>query len=167
MFYISIDPGAIGAIAVFEDLNLLGVIDLTLKSVGGQKVISIDDYRKKIMNLTNDEEIEFVFIEDVSSRTGQGVKSMFSFGQRFGEAKCLGLTLSENLVFLNPRSWKSSSGLIGKDKSASAKKCASLYPNHSNLFSEKNNRAKNGVKYYDGRGDAVLIGLIGYKGVMK
>ena len=167
MKYIAIDPGKEGAIAVFEDLTLKGVIDIELVEINGQDIFSIDDARRKIIDLLGDDKVDLAFIESVSSRSNQGVKSTFSFGGRFAEAKSLGLTFTQNVIFLNPAVWKRSTGLIGLGKSASAKKCAKIYPKKSELFVNKNSRCKDGFKYFDGRGDAVLIGLTGYKKLSK
>lgn len=165
MIYAGVDPGAQGAIAIFNDFTLIDVLDISFETFGKQKTIDVSGLACEILDVAQVSPLDHVFIEEVASRTGQGVKSMFSFGERFGEMKCLGLTLSSSLVFLPPRKWKASAGLIGQDKIESAKKCARLYPDKAELFVEPNNRCKDGYKYYDGRGDAALIGLMGYKGV--
>lgn len=161
MNYISIDPGAAGAISVFRDKDLLFVFDIPFLTIEKQKVMDFKSARSIIDSEIDT--VDAVFIEAVSSRTGQGVKSMFSFGERFGEAKSFGLTLTSNLIFLSPQKWKAACGLTGFDKIESAKRAAKLYPKQANLFVEKNNRCKDGVKYFDGRADSVFIGLIGYK----
>lgn len=163
MYFLSIDPGASGAIAIFHDQELLTVFDIPFRKAGSHKVMDFDKCNLLIEDFAPLDEIERIYIEEVSSRTGQGVKSMFSFGERFGEVKLYGLTLTDDLVFLPPQSWKRSAGLIGTDKIESAKRATKIYPNQSNLFVEENKRCKGGVKYYDGRGDAVLLGLIGFK----
>ena len=161
MIYLGIDPGSSGAIAVFNDLNLLHVFDVPLIKIGDQKIMDFTLALKTINEYTDS--IDSIFIEKVGSRHGQGVKSMFSFGERFGEVKMLALSLTDNIHFITPQSWKKKAGLIGTDKSESAIKCSKIYPNKKDLFVVENKRCKNGFKMYDGRADAALIGLMGYK----
>jgi len=167
MFYISIDAGASGAVAVFNDLKLLGVADVPFVTIGKNKIMDQKSLDSFVVSIIGDARIEQVFIEQVSSRTGQGVKSMFSFGSRFGEVCTWALTFTENIVFLTPQRWKSSSGLIGTDKKESAIRAANIYPALEERFVQPNKRCKDGFKYFDGRGDAVIIGLMGYKGENK
>ena len=104
MFYISIDAGASGAVAVFDDLRLLGVADVPFVTIGKNKIMDQQSLDSFVVSIIGDARIEQVFIEQVGSRTGQGVKSMFSFGSRFGEVCTWALTFTENVVFLTPQS---------------------------------------------------------------
>jgi len=166
MKFLGVDPGASGAVSVFDDLSFLGVMDLSHEVVSGEKMFDLISVRDEIIEIAGGQ-IDMVFIEKVGARSAQGVKSMFSFGERFAEVKCLGLTLTKNVVFLTPQSWKASAGLIGQDKNMSAKKCAKLYPDLADSFVQANSRCKDGFKYFDGRGDSALIGLMGYKKFKK
>ncbi len=42
MIYLGIDPGSSGAIAVFNDLNLLHVFDVPLIKIGDQKIMDFN-----------------------------------------------------------------------------------------------------------------------------
>jgi len=76
--------------------------------------------------------------------------------------------LTNDIEFITPQKWKKAVGLIGQDKKQSAVMAARIYPNRSDSFIEKNNRCKDGFKYYDGRGDAVMLGLAANKmGIVK
>lgn len=163
MIFAAIDPGADGAIAIFNDKTLLRVESLTYHLVGKQKMLQIGSHILRTQMQTHSEKIERVFIEEVNFIKGQGGVSSFSFGQRFGEAKCLARSLSDSVVFISPMKWKRTVGLIGQDKKQSAIMAANIYPNQEGFFVEKNNRCKDGFKYYDGRGDAVMLGLAAIK----
>ena len=161
MIYLGIDPGAEGAIAIFDDLVLLHVFDTPIIKIEDQKIMDVNSALSTIGEYAD--KIDMVFIEKVGARHGQGVKSMFSFGERFAEVKTLALMLTNDIHFITPQKWKGQAGLIGTDKKESAIKCSKIYPKKKELFVKENKRCKSGFKMYDGRGDAVLIGLMGYK----
>lgn len=167
MIFLGCDPGASGSIALFNDLDLIDVFDIPFRNIGGNKIMDIVALEDILSKVTNIDEIEKAYIEQVGSRTGQGVKSTFSFGGRFGEVNAWCLTLTENMVFLSPQKWKSMAGLIGMGKEQSAIKAAKVFPSKAEKFVQNNKRCKSGIKYFDGRGDAVLIGLMGIKGDRK
>lgn len=116
MIYMSIDAGASGAIAIFDNERLLGVADVPFVTVGKNKIMNQSSLDSFVVSILIDAKVEKIFIEQVGSRTGQGVKSMFSFGSRFGEVCTWALTFTDDIVFLTPQKWKSDSGLIGTDK---------------------------------------------------
>lgn len=92
--YVGIDIGAKGCMAILDDDN-----NLTTQSFnkGGLEV-----YRDLLFNI----EPKKILIERVHSLPHQGVKSMFSFGQRYGEV--LGLLTALRLDFetLLPQQWQ-------------------------------------------------------------
>lgn len=92
--YVGIDIGAKGCMAILDDDN-----NLTTQSFnkGGLEV-----YRDLLFNIKPKK----ILIERVHSLPHQGVKSMFSFGQRYGEV--LGLLTALRLDFetLLPQQWQ-------------------------------------------------------------
>ena len=90
MLIIGIDPGISGSICFFEDGKIIEVIEMPVmtegkknkKQVNGAQIYN--EFLKRINN--KDDEIRVV-IEQVSAMPGQGVTSMFNFGQSYGILK--------------------------------------------------------------------------------
>ena len=88
MYIIGIDPGITGAICFFEDGKILDVIEMpnmpegkkNKKQVNGAQITNEILSRIKTIDKTSIK----VVIEQVSAMPGQGVTSMFNFGQSFG-----------------------------------------------------------------------------------
>ena len=91
MLIIGIDPGISGSICFFEDGKILEVIEMPVmtegkknkKQVNGAQIYN--EFLKRI-NQKKDDKVRVV-IEQVSAMPGQGVTSMFNFGQSFGILK--------------------------------------------------------------------------------
>ena len=131
MYIISIDPGISGAICFFENGSVVDVIDMPSMADG-----NID--KKKII----------VVIEQVSAMPGQGVTSMFNFGQSFGVIKGICSAMQLPMYFVRPAKWKKYFNLIKTEKEASRTKAIEIFPQISSKLSKKkdNNKA-----------DAILI----------
>lgn len=69
-------------------------------------------------------------IEDVSARPGQGVTSMFKFGETLGFAHgvCRCSAPLAPILWQTPSVWKRKMGLIGMDKGASREEARRLIP---------------------------------------
>ena len=100
MLIIGIDPGITGSICFFKDGKILDVVEMpnmaegkkNKKQVNGAQIFY--EISLRIKDIKKDE-IK-VIIEQVSAMPGQGVTSMFNFGQTFGAIKgiCAALELS-------------------------------------------------------------------------
>ena len=90
-----------------------------------------------------------VVIEHVTAMPGQGVTSMFNFGQSFGVIKGICSALTLPIYFVRPVKWKKHFNLIGSSKDASRTKAIELFPNFSNDMKRKKDANK---------ADAILIG---------
>ena len=91
MLIIGIDPGISGSICFFQDGKIIDVVEMPTmtegkknkKQVNGSQIFNeISDRIKKL-----DKKDIKVIIEQVSAMPGQGVTSMFNFGQSFGILK--------------------------------------------------------------------------------
>jgi hypothetical protein len=93
-------------------------------------------------------DIKYAYIEHVAAMGGQGVTSMFRFGQNFGQWQGIlgGLRIPTGLV--RPQAWKKYHELIGTDKNASLELARELFPD--NLASFR-------LKKHDGMAEASLI----------
>ena len=91
-----------------------------------------------------------VVVEQDNAMPGQGVTSMFNFGQSFGVIKGICAALSLPIYFVRPSKWKKYFNLIKTNKDASRTKVIEAYPE----FSSKLHRKKD-----SNRADAILIAL--------
>ena len=103
----------------------------------------------EIKNRINGSNEIAVVIEQVSAMPGQGVTSMFNFGQSFGVIKGICSALILPIYFIRPVKWKKHFNLIGSSKDASRTKATELFPNFSDHISKKKDLNK---------ADAILIG---------
>ena len=79
---------------------------------------------------------------------GQGVTSMFNFGQTFGAIKGVCAALELPIFFVRPIKWKKHFELLNSSKDASRTKVIEMYPALSNQLSKKKDVNKS---------DAILI----------
>ena len=151
MLIIGIDPGISGSICFFEDGKITEVIEMPVmtegkknkKQVNGAQIYN--EFLKRINN--KDDEIRVV-IEQVSAMPGQGVTSMFNFGQTFGAIKGVCAALKLPIFFVRPSKWKKYFELINSSKDSSRTKVIEMYPSLSNQLSKKKDVNKS---------DAILI----------
>jgi crossover junction endodeoxyribonuclease RuvC len=150
MMIFGIDPGVSGAISVLENKKVIEVYEMPTmidgkknkKQVNGSQVANIIKER-----LNDDNEI-IVVVEHVNAMPGQGVTSMFNFGQSFGVIKGICSALSLPIYFVRPSKWKRYFNLIKTNKDASRTKVIEAYPEISSKLYRKKDSNK---------ADAILI----------
>ena len=154
MLIIGIDPGISGSICFFEDGRILDVIEMPTMTEGKKNKRQVNGAQiyneifKRVKK--NDEKNIRVIIEQVSAMPGQGVTSMFNFGQSFGVIKGICAALKLPIHFVRPAKWKKHFNLIKTNKDASRTKVIESYPE----ISSKLHRKKD-----SNRADAILIAL--------
>ena len=67
-------------------------------------------------------------VEQVSAMPGQGVTSMFNFGQSFGIIKGICSAMQLPLYFVRPTKWKKYFNLIKSEKDASRTRAIEIFP---------------------------------------
>tara|TARA_A100001011_G_scaffold65376_1_gene66353 strand:- start:6982 stop:7479 length:498 start_codon:yes stop_codon:yes gene_type:complete len=146
-----IDPGVSGALSIYQYKKLKEVIDMPTMSEGkkNKKQINAAQLTLEIRNRINELQDTAVVIEHVTAMPGQGVTSMFNFGQSFGVIKGICSALTLPIYFVRPVKWKKHFNLIGSSKDASRTKAIELFPNFSNDMAKKKDANK---------ADAILIG---------
>ena len=104
-----IDPGLAGAIAILEEKKVIDVIDLPTMSDGkkNKKQLNSAHLSQYISNNIIDINRTVVVVEQVNAMPGQGVTSMFNFGQTFGAIKGISATLKLPIFLLGPPNGKS------------------------------------------------------------
>ena len=158
MLIIGIDHGITGAICFFEDGELKDVIDMPTmasgnknkKQINGSQIfneISLRIQSHKSENIN-------VVVEQVSAMPGQGVTSMFNFGQSFGILKGICSAMCLPLYYVRPAKWKKYFNLINSEKDASRTRAIEIFP----YFSAELSRKKDSNK-----ADAILIASFFYE----
>ena len=152
MIIIGIDPGISGAISIVENKKILEVYD-TPTMIDGKKnkrQINSAQVTNIIKERLNSGKKVVVVVEHVNAMPGQGVTSMFNFGQSFGVIKGICAALNLPIHFVRPVKWKKHFNLIKTNKDASRTKVIEVYPE----ISDKLHRKKD-----SNRADAILIAL--------
>ena len=150
MRIIGIDPGLSGAIAILEDNKVLSIFDMPVMAEGKKNKRQLNS--AQLVNIIKDnintkEEITVV-VEQVNAMPGQGVTSMFNFGQTFGAIKGVCAALNLSIFFVRPSKWKKHFELINSSKDSSRTKVIEMYPSLSRQLSKKKDVNKS---------DAILI----------
>ena len=151
MKIIGIDPGLNGAIAILEDNKVLDILDMPVMSEGKKNKRQLNSAQlvKYIKDNLDEKSKEIVVVvEQVNAMPGQGVTSMFNFGQTFGAIKGICAALGLPIFFVRPAKWKKYFGLINSSKDASRTKAIEMYPSISDQLSKKKDVNKS---------DAILI----------
>ena len=162
MLIIGIDPGISGAICFLKNGKIIDAIEMpsmaegkkNKKQVNSSQIFNEISLRIKSLNKN---EIKVV-IEHVSAMPGQGVTSMFNFGQSFGVLKGLCSAMQLSTYFIRPAKWKKYFGLIKTEKDASRTKVIEIFPYISSQLSRKKDSNK---------ADAVLIASFFYNTYKK
>ena len=158
MLIIGIDPGISGSICFFLDGEIKDVIDMPTMTDGKKKKKQVNgsqifnEISKRIIE--KDKKDIKVVIEQVSAMPGQGVTSMFNFGQSFGILKGICSAMQLPMYFVRPTKWKKYFNLINSEKDASRTKAIEIFPYFSGNLSKK----KDGNK-----ADAILIASFYYE----
>ena len=162
MFIIGIDPGISGSICFFEDGNIIDVIDMPTmtdgkknkRQVNGSQIYN--EISKRITRI--DKNKVRVIIEHVTAMPGQGVTSMFNFGQSFGILKGICSAMQLSMYFVRPARWKRYFNLINSEKDASRTRAIEIFPYFSSQLSKKKDSNK---------ADAILIASFYYETYKK
>ena len=146
MLIIGIDPGISGSICFFENGKIIDVIEMPTMTEGKKNKRQVNgsqiynEINKKIEKYEN-QNIRVV-IEQVSAMPGQGVTSMFNFGQSFGILKGICSAMRLPMYFVRPAKWKKYFGLINSEKDASRTRVIEMFPYFSSQLSKKKTQIK-------------------------
>ncbi len=161
MLIIAIDPGINGAICFFKNGEVKDVFEMPTmaegkknkRQVNGHQMYNELSHRIKEYNIQNIN----VVVEQVSAMPGQGVTSMFNFGQSFGVIKGICAAMQLPIFFVRPAKWKKHFELINTQKDASRTKAIEMFPKISSILSKKKDSNK---------ADAILIASF-YENIIK
>ncbi len=158
MLIIGIDPGISGSICFFEDGKILDVIEMPTMIEGKKNKKQVNGsqlYNEILKRIEKGKKNEVrVIVEQVSAMPGQGVTSMFNFGQSFGILKGICSAMQLPIYFIRPAKWKKYFNLINSEKDASRTRAIEIFP----YFSSKLTKKKDANK-----ADAILISSFYYE----
>ena len=158
MLIIGIDPGISGSICFLEDGRILDIVEMPTMAEGKKNKRQVNgsqiynEISKRINNI--EKQNVRVVIEQVSAMPGQGVTSMFNFGQSFGILKGICSAMLLPMYFVRPAKWKKYFGLINSEKDASRTRVIEMFPQFSSQLSKKKDSNK---------ADAILIASFYYE----
>ena len=150
MKIIGVDPGLSGAVAILKDKKILNLFDMPVMSEGKKNKRQLNSALLVSLlkeNIKDSDEVSVV-VEQVNAMPGQGVTSMFNFGQTFGAIKGICAALNLPIFFVRPSKWKKHFELLNSSKDSSRTKAIEMYPNLSNQLAKKKDVNKS---------DAILI----------
>ena len=158
MLIIGIDPGINGSICFFDDGKIIDLIEMPSMASGKKNKRQVNGaqiYNEISQKIKNFEKKNIkVVIEQVSAMPGQGVTSMFNFGQSFGVLKGVCSAMQLPMYFVRPAKWKKYFNLIKTEKDASRTKAIEIFPYISHQLSRKKDANK---------ADAILIASFFYE----
>ena len=158
MLIIGIDPGLSGSICFLIDGKILDVIEMPTMTEGKKNKRQVNG--SQVFNEITKRTKEYqknqvrVIIEQVSAMPGQGVTSMFNFGQSFGVLKGVCTAMQLPMYFVRPAKWKKYFNLINSEKDASRTRAIEIFPSFSSSLSKKKDSNK---------ADAILIASFYYE----
>ena len=158
MLIIGIDPGISGSICFFENGKIIDVVEMPTMTEGKKNKRQVNGaqvYNEILKRINKSEKHNVrVVIEQVSAMPGQGVTSMFNFGQSFGILKGICSAMQLPMYFVRPAKWKKYFNLIKSEKDASRTRAIEIFPYFSSNLSRKKDSNK---------ADAILIASFYYE----
>ena len=150
MRIIGIDPGLSGGIAILDNSKVIELFDMPVMPDGKKNKRQLNSalLAKMIKDNIKNLEDTVMVVEQVNAMPGQGVTSMFNFGQTFGAIKGICAALGLPIFLVRPAKWKKHFELINSSKDSSRTKAIEMYPSISEKLSKKKDVNKS---------DAILI----------
>lgn len=146
MIYLGIDPGLSGAIAAITP-NGIEFHDMPVLAIKAKQQLDYAGLSHILRQYSVSGNVAAA-IEFVSSMPGQGVSSMFKFGQCYGAS--LGILAALQIPYQSvvPVQWKRTFKLVGCEKDESRARALELYPQCAGELRHKK---------HHGRADALLM----------
>lgn len=150
-YIIGADPGVSGCIVVLEaeTFSYADHLHMPTMTVSGKTRVNAAALAHWLREW---DAVQMAYVEDVASRPGQGVSSMFAFGRSAGILEgCMAGTMIP-MTYVSPAKWKKHAGLTGTDKDAARGRAIQLYPSLRDLDTKARGQAL---------ADAILIARCG------
>ena len=150
---LGIDVGMKGALAFYSNDNLI-IHDMPIHEiVRGKKKRNRIDIQVLLSMLEGHGFIDHAFIEQVWAQPGNGAAAAFTYGFGCGALECAIASAGIPFTYVTSMKWKKAMS-CPKDKDAARMRASQLLPQFSDEWP---------LKKHDGRAEAALIALYGYK----
>lgn len=117
---LGIDPGKTGGISFISNIHPFAI---------AHKVSNLTPRDIVDLLMSRDPTSAKCYIERVHSMPGQGVRSMFTFGQNFGTYIGILTALKIPFTYVSPGTWQRVMGCLSKgDKNVTKRKAQELFP---------------------------------------
>lgn len=142
-YYIGIDPGITGAIAVLDsNAKFVTLIDMPVMAKGkGHSKIKNQVNPVALYESLAPYKSSIALLEQVNAMPAQGVSSMFSLGDTFGSIRSVLATLYIPVELVSPQTWKKFYKLPA-DKEIARAKAIQLFPEASLHRKKDSDRAE-------------------------
>lgn len=130
---LAIDPGIAGAYALLGDTVLVDDLPIHQTQHGKSAKVRAELDLHSFRQLLTNHAVSHCFIERVTARPGQGVTSMFRFGQAAGALYGLIVGLGLPVTFATPQEWQRHHH-IGAAPDAARQRAVQAFPDLAALF---------------------------------
>jgi crossover junction endodeoxyribonuclease RuvC len=149
---LAFDPGVTGAYAILDSLiTLVDDVPVHTAQHGNSAKIRNELDLHGLRTALASFRIAHVFIERVAARPGQGVTSMFRFGEACGAIYGLMVGLRLPVTFVTPQTWQKHHH-VGASPDAARQRAVQLYPAIAPMLARKRDQH---------RADALLLACYG------
>lgn len=149
---LAFDPGVAGAFAALEgDDPFVDDVPVHTTQHGRSAKIRNELDLHELRDVIDWHNVKHVFIERVAARPGQGVTSMFRFGEACGAIYGLVVGVGRPVTFVRPQAWQKHHG-VGSSPDAARQRCVQLYPMLAPMLARKRDQH---------RADALLLACYG------
>lgn len=141
---VGIDPGITGAAGILKDGEYLKVFDIPSVEKGAGMVkreIDPSGLARELTSHLDPKEYVEVLLERVNAMPGQGVSSVFSFGDSYGCCRSVVAVLGHPMVLVPPAVWKKHFKL-GREKEESRALAIRLFPKAELHLKKHSDRAE-------------------------
>lgn len=154
---LGIDPGLSGGLSVIdEQLNLIACIPMPIITLDGNKR-RVDP--RPVFDFIALHGPELAVVELVGARPGQGVVSMFNFGDAFGAVRAVAECLCPEVRYSRPQEWRGHQSLTGLSKEQIAEVAYEVF--QAEQIYGKPRAGKRAVR--DGISDSLMIAKFGVR----
>lgn len=166
---LGIDPGKDGGLSIVdEQFNLIASMPMPVilgvkKGKKIKKVVKLRVDPRPVYEFISHYKPELAIVELVGAMPGQGVSSMFSFGDSYGVVRSLAEALCAQVIYARPQDWKRFQGLSGLSKDQVAEVAYEVF-GEEQIYGKpykRNGQVKR--KTCDGISDSLMIAKYGVR----
>lgn len=154
---LGIDPGLSGGLSIVDErFNLIACIPMPTLTFDGKKR-RVDP--RPVFEFIDLHKPELAVVELVGARPGQGVVSMFNFGDAFGVVRAIAECLCPVVRYARPQEWRGHQSLSGLSKEQIAEVAFEVF--QVEAIYGKPRAGKRAVR--DGISDSLMIARFGVR----